>query len=132
MPAGYFRHLGYAVAAEREGAQLLWKVWARDVEPLRFIEPAYAYEPAAGQVTIDLFCQDFCPTNAIEAQRVREVSAEFGEAVLLREHRADDPQVRARYGIARAIYVNGQEIGWGYEAPREGIRAAIQKALPGD
>ena len=25
-------------------------------------------------------------------------------------------------------YFNGQEIGWGYEAPREGIREAIQNA----
>jgi hypothetical protein len=49
--------------------------------------------------------------------------------VLLREHCADDPAVRARYGIYRAIYIDGQEIGWGYEAPRDGLRAAIREAM---
>jgi len=32
-------------------------------------------------------------------------------------------------GISRAIFVNGQEIGWGYEAPKDGIRKAIEEAL---
>jgi len=33
------------------------------------------------------------------------------------------------YQIPRAIYVNGSEIGWGYEAPKDGIREAIQRAM---
>ena len=37
--------------------------------------------------------------------------------------------VRARHGIARAIYVNGHEIGWGNESPREGLREAFRAAL---
>ncbi len=34
-----------------------------------------------------------------------------------------------RYQIPRAIFINGKEIGWGYEAPKEGVRDAITEAL---
>jgi hypothetical protein len=30
---------------------------------------------------------------------------------------------------ARGIFVNGQEISWGYEAPQEGIREAIKQEM---
>jgi len=42
---------------------------------------------------------------------------------------ADDPETRARYGIYRAIFIDGHEVSWGYEAPKEGLRAAIREAL---
>jgi len=81
------------------------------------------------KVAVDLFWQTFCETSWIEAQRVREVSAEFGDAVALREYPVDDRAVLLRHQIPRAIYVNGRQIDWGYEAPREGIREAISRAL---
>ena len=36
--------------------------------------------------------------------------------------------VLRKYEILRAILVNGKEIGWGYEAPRGGIKKAIEEA----
>ena len=42
---------------------------------------------------------------------------------------ADDPTVRARYGIYRAIYIDGREVGWGYGAPRDGLRQALREAI---
>ena len=85
--------------------------------------------PEPGKVAIDLFWSRSCLTTDTEAERVREVAAEFGDAVVLREYCADDPGVRAHYGIYRAIFIDGQEVGWGYEAPKEGLRAAIREAM---
>ena len=34
-----------------------------------------------------------------------------------------------KHQIPRAIYVEDNEIGWGYEAPRDGSRAAISATL---
>lgn len=82
-----------------------------------------------GKVVVDLFWTLFCQTSAIEAQRVREVVAEFGDDVILHEYQAEERDTLMTYQIPRAIYVNGKEIGWGYEAPREGIRSAIAEAL---
>ena len=74
----------------------------------------------------------FCETSDIEAQRVREVVEEFGDRVVLREYSADDRAMLLCHQIPRGIFVNGKEIGWGHEAPREGIRNAISQALGKD
>ncbi|MDI7250304.1 MAG: hypothetical protein QME93_09565, partial [Bacillota bacterium] len=95
----------------------------------RLLTPRNEFEPIPGKVVVDLFWNTFCQTSDIEAQRVREVAAEFGDAVVLREYCADDRSVLLRYERARGIFVQGREIGWGYEAPREGIREAITAAL---
>ena len=59
---------------------------------------------------------------------MREVAAEFGDAVALREYCSDDPTIRDRYGIERAILIDGREVGWGYEAPKSGLRQKIREA----
>jgi hypothetical protein len=48
---------------------------------------------------------------------------------VLNEYPADDPAVFQQYQMSRGIFVNGKEIGWGYEAPRDGIRKAISEAV---
>ncbi len=60
---------------------------------------------------------------------MREVAADFGDAVVLNEHCADDHEVLLKHQLPRAIFVNGQEIGWGYEAPKEGVAEAISRAM---
>ena len=108
---------------------ILWKVLDPSAEIPRFLQPNYQYKPVPGKVVVDLFANMFCQTSNIEAQRVREVTAEFGGAVIINEYPADDPAVLSRYQMPRGIFVNGKQIGWGYEAPKDGIRKAISQAL---
>ncbi len=129
MPAGFFEKLGYSVAERRDKRALLWKTFNPSAEAPHFLEPAYDYEPVPGKVVVDLFWNRFCQTSEIEARRVCEVAAEFGGKLLLKEYPAHEIDNRDRYQIPRGIYINGKEIFWGYEAPREGIREAILKAL---
>ena len=129
MPASYFALLGYTPVETRGRETLLWKPFSPDVVPPHFLQPYYVFEPVDGMVVVDLFWNAFCQTSAIEAQRVREVCREFTDRVLLREFRAEDREVLLQHQIPRAIYVNGKEIGWGYEAPKDGIREAIERAV---
>ena len=129
MPASYFELLGYTPVESRGREMLLWKPLLPDSEPPHFLQPHYVFEPIDGSIVVDLFWNMFCQTSAIEAQRVREVCAEFGDQVTLREFRGEDREVLLQYQISRAIYVNGREISWGVEAPKDGIRNAIQRAL---
>ena len=64
-----------------------------------------------------------------EAERVREVAAEFGDKVVLNEYPAHERETLLRYQYPRGIFANGKEIFWGYEAPKEGISEAIERAL---
>ncbi len=129
MPAPFFEKLGFTEVARKGNVAIVWKVFDDAAVAPTFTKPNYSFEPAEGKVTVNLFYNTFCLTSDIEAQRVREVAAEFGDRVSLREYSADDPAVLARTGMSRAIFVNGKEIGWGYEAPKEGIREAIEKAM---
>jgi len=129
MPASFFEKHGYEEIDRRGRFGLLWKPFDPKAVPPRFLTPSYTYEPVPGKAVVDLFWNAFCETSAVETLRVREVAAEFGDAVVLNEYPAEDREVLLRHQIPRAIYVNGEEIGWGHEAPREGIREAITKAL---
>jgi len=129
MPATFFERLGYASVAVRAAEVLLWKPFTDDATPPRQLESRYVFEPVPDAVAVDLFWNAFCPTSAIEARRVREVCQEFGDRVRLREFQAEQRDILLRHGIPRGIYVNGKHIGWGYEAPKDGIRDAVQSAL---
>jgi len=129
MPAAYFERLGYMAAARKGRYALLWKTFVASAEPPRMLAPAYRYRPVPSKVVVDLFWHTFCQTSDVEAQRVRQVVAEFGDDVILNDYCADDRETLLQYQIPRAIYVNGEQISWGYEAPPDGIREAIAKAL---
>jgi thiol-disulfide isomerase/thioredoxin len=129
MPAPFFEHAGFEEVERKGPVGLKWKPLTADATPPRMLEPSYRFEPVPGKVAIDLFWHTFCLTCDEEAARVREVATEFGDSVVLREYCGDDRDILLKHQIPRAIYVNGNEIGWGYEAPRDGIRDAIRAAL---
>ena len=129
MPAPFFTGLGYEEAVRKGDFALLWKALDPSAKAPRMLRRDYTFEPVPGKVVVDLFWHTFCLTSDQEAARVREVAAEFGDAVVLREYCADDRDTLLRYQIPRAIFINGKEIGWGYEAPKEGVRDAITEAL---
>jgi len=129
LPVTFFEHLSYEAIDSRGRFVLLWKPFVHDASRPRFLEPNYTHQPVEGKVVIDLYWNGFCQTSNIEAERVREVCAEFGHLVVLNEYCAEDRDVFRSCQIPRAIYVNGREIGWGYEAPKDGIRKAIERAL---
>jgi len=138
MPASFFEKHGFSVVERRkvtsEGQKdllneivLLWKVFDETAEPPQFLNPKYEFKPVDGKVVVDLFSNVFC--KELEAQRVREIVKEFGDKVILNEYPAEDRTIFWRYQLFRAIFINGKEIGWGYTAPRDGIKKAIQEAL---
>ena len=129
MPVSFFEHIGYESVDSRSRYHLLWKPFSGNAVAPRFLDPRYTFAPVEGKVVVDLFYNELCQTSGIEAQRVRDVCAEFGDRVVLNSRCADDHDMLLACGIERAIYVNGNEIGWGYEAPKDGIRAAIRRAL---
>jgi hypothetical protein len=137
MPASFFEANGFSkCGGARQGyydpksrAAVLWRVFDEHAEAPVLLKPSYKFKPIPGKVVIDLFWNAFCQTSNIEAQRVREVAAEFGDSVALNEYSADDRPVLLHHQVARGIFVNGREIYWGYEAPKEGIRQAIAQAL---
>lgn len=137
ISARFFEQLGYRAADRRPdpspshiGIQaVVWKPLDPSALPPRLAKRNHQYRPTKGKVVVDLFHTDLCRISSIEAERVRKVAREFGDKVLLNQHATEAPEVRDGQPPARAIFVNGREIGWGYSAPVDGLREEIQKAL---
>ncbi|MBN2381072.1 GNAT family N-acetyltransferase [candidate division WOR-3 bacterium] len=129
MPGEFFEKIGYEVVQKKGNSALFLKKFSEDAQLPQFLERKYVHKPVPGKVVVDLFCTDSCLTTCTEAERVRKVCAEFGDKVVLNQYDADDPEILKKYQVWRAIYVNGSEIHWGYEAPWEGIREAINKVM---
>ena len=89
------------------------------------------YQPnlVTGKVVIDAFWNPICQTSLVEIMRIREVCAEYGNKVMLNEYNCGDKDVLERYQTERALFINGEPKGWGYEAPRDGLRQEIESAL---
>lgn len=129
MPATFFEKMGFRVANRKGPTAILWRAYDSSAELPRFLERNYQYQPVEGKVVIDLFWSSVCSTSDIEAQRVREVVAEFGDVVMLNEYASDETEILNKYQMPRGIFINGDEIYWGYGAPKEGIRAAVARVL---
>jgi len=140
MPAEFFENLGYEVAAKRkvywagdrdilDDEVMLWKVFDPSAEPPVFLTSQYEFKPIENRVVVDLFVDPFCLTSVTEAQRTREVAGELEDRVVVNEYRADNREEFLHLQVPRGIFIDGEEIGWGYAAPREGIREAISKKL---
>jgi len=140
MPAQFFEKHSFSVIKRKrvtkEGEKeyldkmaMLWKVYDETAEPPRFLKSNYNFKPINGIVVVDLFWDIFCLTSAMEAQRVREVVNEFGDQVILNEYPAEDRNILIKHQLFRGIFINGKEIGWGYGAPKDGVRKSIQEAL---
>jgi GNAT superfamily N-acetyltransferase len=129
MPGTFFEKIGFEVARKKGKYAILWKVYDKSVDPPRFFNRNYEYQPIEGKVVIDLFYHSFCLTANTEFQRVREIADEYGDKIVLNEYNADNREILLKYQIPRAIFINGEEIGWGYEAPKDGLREAIEKVI---
>lgn len=108
------------------------EAWDQAAMPPRFCERCYAFEPTpGGGVTSISFTSHSAPPAISRPSGCARWLPSLATRVLLREYCASDPAIGARYGIGRAILVNGRRSGWGYEAPREGIREAIAQGVGG-
>jgi len=121
MPASFFRDQGYQEVERRGTSVLMFKPFDERVSAPSFI--AREYRPPRlipGRVIVEAFWSPQCLITALEILHVRQVCAEFGEGVILRELNAGMPGMRERFGIPRALFLNGVEKGWGFELPAAG------------
>lgn len=82
----------------------------------------YSFAPIKGKIVVDLFFNSFCSTSDKEAHKVMKVLEEFVGDFILNLHEIEEPGVKENFSLPRAIFVDGKEIFWGYEAPESGIR----------
>jgi GNAT superfamily N-acetyltransferase len=130
MPAPFFERCGYAAVERNGNMAVMWKPLSETGVAPSFSPTRYQFVPVTGKIAVDLFWSDSCRTTCIEAENVRQVVAEFGESVILRDYCVDDPVVRAKHPVSRGIFINGKGVCWGHEAPKDALRETIKEAQP--
>ncbi len=127
MQAKLFEKCGLTVAVREGTRAILWKIFVDSAERPRCLRPSFEFEPVPDKLVIDLFWTPFCGISDPDA--VRSVMGEFGDRVVLREHRTDDPATLRRHQIVRAFYVNGAAVPWDHESAERGVRARLSRRV---
>ena len=128
MPASFFKKLGYQ-EVERQGSTVMMLKAFELVDPPNMHKLNYKPKLIEGKMVVDVFWNPICLTSIIEIQRVREVCTEYGDKVILREFNCGGKEVLEKYQTSRALFFNGKYKCWGYEAPHDELRKAIEEEL---
>ncbi len=126
MPAAFFQKVGFTCISSTSN---IWvKKWANVKDPCPLAEK-YDYRPIHGKIVIDYFWSPFCLTTCEEVLNVRDVASEFHDQAVLREYRSDNADTLKKFGLIRALFINGKRVNWGYAAPKVELRKQLNTLL---
>jgi hypothetical protein len=129
MRASWFRKQGYE-KVDRDGmAVLLWKPFAPDSVPPRWIHPKKKPGREEGRVAVTAFCNGWCPGQNIVFERAKRAAAEFGDGVVFREVDTLDRTAFLEWGTADALFIDGKSVRTGPPPSYKKIRKKIEKRI---
>ncbi len=133
MRASWFRKHGYQKADRQGMFSLVWKPFADDAEPPRWIRPKCRPVLEPNKVTVTAFCSGWCTAQNSVFERAKRAAAEqqFEGKVVFRPVSTLDRLEFLQCGIADALYIDDKEVRNGpppsYDAIRKLIRKRVQK-----
>lgn len=127
MRAKWFKKQGYVKVDNVGGAVLLWKPFADDAEPPRWVRAVKKPARIPGKVTVTAFTNGWCSAQNIICERAKRAAAEFGDAVVFREISTLDRDVLMEYGISDGLFIDDKQVRTGPPPSYEKIRRLIAK-----
>lgn len=131
MKASWFKKQGYEPVDKENGMVLLWKPFAEDEQPPSWIRQIKKPQAVPGKVTVTSFNMGWCPAGSITHERVKRAASEFGDKVEFRHIDTSDRETFLEWGISNAIYLDGDEIGFGppltYKKAKKLIAKRVKK-----
>lgn len=129
MRASWFKKHGYRKADALGLQVLLWKPFAPDAAPPRWIREKKKPAPGSGKVGVTALLNGWCPAMNMAFERARRAAAEFDDKVEFRAVDTSDRAVFKAWGEPDAIYVDGQGIRLGPPPSFAKIRKTIAKRV---
>ena len=127
MKASWFKKQGYR-KAERMGMQaLLWKPFAQDAVPPRWIRPQKKPERIPSQVTVTAFISGWCPAQNLVYERAKRAAAEAGGRVAFQAIDTFDRKNFLEWGISDALFIDDQQLRTGPPPAYDKIRKLIAR-----
>ncbi len=130
MRASWFKKHGYRTA-DRTGLQaLVWKPFAADAAPPKWIRRTDKPLIESNKVTITAYCNGWCPAQNLAVERAKRAAADpqFSTSVAFHEvNTRDDPRYR-QAGLMDALFINQKEVRTGPPPSYEKVHKMIAKA----
>ncbi|MBI4295273.1 MAG: GNAT family N-acetyltransferase [Chloroflexi bacterium] len=127
MKASWFKKQGYK-KVDRQGIQvLLWKPFANDATPPKWIRRKKSPETTPGKVVVTAFLNGWCPAQNLVFERARRAAAELGDKVSFREIDTFDRETFLEWGISDALFVDNKQVRTGPPPSYEKIRKIITR-----
>ena len=129
MKASWFKKNGYK-KVDRQGIQvLLWKPFADEATPPRWIKQKKKPETIPGKVMVTAFLNGWCPAQNMVLERAKRAVAEFGDAVVFRQVDTFDREVFSEWGIADALFIDDKQVRTGPPPPYEKVKRLIARRV---
>ena len=110
MKASWFRKQGY-VKADRNGmAALVWKPFAAETAPPKWIRERKRPGTAPGKVAVASFVNGWCPAMNLVNERAKRAAAELGDQVAFQEIDTSDRDTLLEWGVSDALFVDGKPV----------------------
>jgi GNAT superfamily N-acetyltransferase len=125
MRASWFRRHGYRRAERRGLMSLVWKPFAADARPPRWLpETGKQPEPVPGKVVVTGCVSGWCPAQNLAFERARRAAARFGSSVEVRQVDVADRATMEAWGDCDALFIDGRRV-WTGPPPSEAKLAAL-------
>ena len=127
MKASWSKKQGYT-KVDNIGMQiLLWKPFADDAVPPKWIRKKKKPVKTPGKVTVTTFINGWCPAQNIVFERAKRAALEFGNKVELQKIDTSVRETFLEWGISDALFIDGKEVRTGPPPSYEKIRRIIAK-----
>jgi len=129
MRASWYKKQGYKKVDNLKGAVLLWKPFADDAVPPRWVKPKKKPQGETGKVIVTTFHNGSCPAQGVVYERTKRAVSEFEDNVEFRGIDTSDRMVFLEWGIYNGLFINNKQVRTGPPPSYKKIRKKIAKQV---
>ena len=129
MKASWFKRHGYKKVDKDGMSVLLWKPFADDATPPKWIKRRKKPELIPGKVTVTAFINGWCPAQNLVFERAKRAASEFGDKVVFREINTFDRDVFLEWGTVDGLFIDDKSVRTGPPPSYSKIKKKIAKRV---
>ena len=131
MKASWYKKQGYKKIDRLgfPGIVLLWKPFADDAIPPKWIKQKKKPKKIPGKVTITGFINGWCPAQNMVFERAKRAVSEFGDKAIFKEINTFNRKVFLEWGIADALFIDDKQVRTGPPPSFKKIKNKIARQI---
>ncbi len=126
--AWYIKH-GYEKIDSDGMAALVWKTYADDAVPPKWIKPKKTPTPGENKLKISVFVNGWCLDQNITYERIKRLAAKYPNTVLFEEYNTRDKAVMEEWGLSDAFYFDSEPVEFGPPPTYKLLKEILRKKL---